>query len=321
MKVLVTGGSGYLGSVLVPLLIEKGHDITVLDKLLYRKETEAKLVVGDIRNEKLMNDLIKKNNAVIHLAGLVGDQLCDMDKNSAININFLATKNIANMCKKNKIKLIFASTCSVYGSQPQTMLRETSVTAPLSVYGLAKLAAEDSIMSLKNQNFKPTIFRMGTLFGYSPRMRFDLVINIFIAQAIKDKKITIYGGKQWRPFLNVKDASEGYLLALESDKFGIFNLGGFNFQIEKIGDIIKKKLNCELKIIKELEDKRNYKVSSKKAEKKIGVKFKGNIESTIDIIKSKFDDKTIDDYTRPIYSNFKSYVCDSDMKRLVSDAK
>lgn len=317
MKICVTGGTGYVGSVLVPNLIKLGYDVVVLDKNLFNKKSEAKLIVGDIRDYDLVEKTIKDVDGVIHLAALVGEPLCDLDKDAAINMNFMATKNIANVCKKNNIKLIFVSTCSVYGAQPEAMLTEQSEVAPVSVYGVSKVAAEEAILRLMDDNFKPLIFRMGTLFESSPRMRFDLVINLFIGKAIQEKEITVFGGEQWRPFLHIKDIIDAYDRALNSSLGGVYNLGGENLQIMKVADIIKEHLGCNVKTIKELVDKRNYRVSSEKAKKELGVSFRHNIKTAIDEIKGAYNSGEITDYKNFKYSNAKAYMQSESVRKLI----
>jgi nucleoside-diphosphate-sugar epimerase len=320
MKVCVTGGLGYFGSVLVPELIKNNHDVVVLDKNLFDKKSDAEVVTGDIRDSKLVEKTLQGSDAVVHLAAMVGQPICDLDKESAININFLATKNIANICKKMGIKLIFASTCSVYGAKPRDMLTEQSGIAPLSVYGMSKIAAEESILRLMDEDFKPIIFRMGTLFGYSPRMRFDLVINLFVGKAIQEKEITVFGGNQWRPFPHLIDAALVYEKALSSKASGIYNLGGNNFQISEIAEIIREHTGCDVKTIKELEDKRNYRVSSEKVKKEFGISFKNDIKTAIGEIKNAFESGRITNYKSEKYNNAKAYTKSEKIRRLIKEA-
>lgn len=322
MKICVTGGLGYIGRVLVPELIKRNHSVVVFDKNLFNIKSggKAEVVIGDIRDYDSVEKALKDIDGVIHLAALVGEPLCNLDKESSIDINFRATKNIADVCKKNNIKLVFASTCSVYGAQPQVLLTEQSEVVPLSIYAEAKVAAEKAILELVDENFKPVIFRMGTLFGYSPRMRFDLVINLFIGKAIQEKEITVFGGNQWRPFLHIKDIADAYEKALNSDLGGIYNLGGENFQIIKIAEIIKESLGCNVKIIKELEDKRNYRVSSEKAEKGFGVSFKNSVQTAIDEIKDAYESGEITDYKKFKYNNAKTYTQSEDVRKMIKEA-
>jgi len=313
MKILVTGGAGYLGCVLVPELLKKGYSVKIIDNLLYKykpnflKETE--FIKSDINNQKILFNSLKDVDVVIHLAALVGDQVCDLNKDLAIKTNFLTTERLATLCKKMNIKLIFASTCSVYGaSKTQNLITEESKVVPLSIYSLSKLAAEESILRLANKDFKPIVFRMGTIHGYSPRMRFDLVGNTFIAKAIQEKKISVYGGNQWRPLSHIKDIVKAYLNAINSNKSGVFNLGGKNYRIIDLAKSIASYIPCEIITYKELKDLRNYKVSSKKAQKSLGIQFEHGIEESIKEIKSAYESGLIKDYKDKIYSNVKAFL-------------
>lgn len=313
MKILVTGGAGYLGCVLVPELLKKGYSVKIIDNLLYKykpnflKETE--FIKSDINNQKILFNSLKDVDVVIHLAALVGDQVCDLNKDLAIKTNFLTTERLATLCKKMNIKLIFASTCSVYGaSKTQNLITEESKVVPLSIYSLSKLAAEESILRLADKDFKPIVFRMGTIHGYSPRMRFDLVGNTFIAKAIQEKKISVYGGNQWRPLPHIKDIVKAYLNAINSNKSGVFNLGGKNYRIIDLAKSIASYIPCEIITYKELKDLRNYKVSSKKAQKSLGIQFEHGIEESIKEIKSAYESGLIKDYKDKIYSNVKAFL-------------
>jgi nucleoside-diphosphate-sugar epimerase len=304
MRVLVTGGAGYLGTVLIEELLKKNHEIKVIDNLMfgYReilKNTE--LINSDITKMEHFGDILKNVDSVIHLAAIVGDVAADMNRDYSIKLNFLATERLAKACKKYNKRFVYASTCSVYGDQKDREINEESGISPVSVYALTKFAAEESIMKLSDNNFNPIIFRMGTLFGLSHRMRFDLVINLFIAKALQEEKITVFGGKQWRPFVHIRDVCDFYIKAIANDSGGIFNIGGTNYTINQVAEIIKNNINCNIEIRKELEDKRNYIVSSKKAINEFEINFKKDIKFAIDEIKNA----KLGNYKNPIYNNSK----------------
>ncbi|MEX2704317.1 MAG: NAD-dependent epimerase/dehydratase family protein, partial [Candidatus Freyrarchaeum guaymaensis] len=166
---------------------------------------DFEFIKGDICNINDVMDAIRDIDAVVHLAAIVGDPSCTRIPERAIGINYLATKALAETSKYFQVnRFIFASTCSVYGTSPvpDALLSEESTTNPLSLYAEMKLKAEQALREIADGNFSPTILRFGTLYGVSPRMRFDLVINLLTAKAIFDKKITIEGGLQWRPFVH-----------------------------------------------------------------------------------------------------------------------
>src|SRR3989338_6416000 len=186
MKVLVTGGAGYLGTVLVNKLLRKGYKVTVLDNLLFGnylgKHKNMKIIDGDIRNLVTVVKALNDADAVIHLASIVGDQAGDLEQRTTIEINYLATKNIAELCQLYGKRFIYPSTCSVYGERSEKVVKENArLIKPISLYGQTKLRSEQGIADSCNDY---TILRLGTLFGLSPRMRFDLAINLFAAKAI-----------------------------------------------------------------------------------------------------------------------------------------
>jgi nucleoside-diphosphate-sugar epimerase len=304
MNVLVTGGLGYLGSVLVPKLIQNGFKVRVLDSLIYgnflNPTEDFELIEGDIRNHDLLLKATEGVDAVIHLAGIIGDSAANLDKELTINVNYLATKQLADLCGKKGLKLVFSSTCSVYGARPNEMITEKSKIAPLSLYATSKLIAEEAIRkSCKDY----VIFRLGTLFGLSPRMRFDLVINRFITQAIQDRKITVFGGQQRRPFVHVQDVSAIFVKALNGAADGIYGLGGTNYKIMDVASIIKQKSGCIVNVTSDSNDQRDYAVDSALAEKALGFRSTKNIEFAVDEIGEAYAKGKIRDYRAPIFNN------------------
>jgi nucleoside-diphosphate-sugar epimerase len=311
MKVCITGGLGYLGSKLTEKLVNEGFEVSIIDSELYGTYlknhllNKVKIVKEDIlnsRNDEVQNT-IKDSDVVIHLAGIVGDPACDLFKGKSIDINVNGTKSIIKLCEKFNKKLIFASTCSVYGAcDKDSILTEKSKILPLSIYALSKYTCEGEI---KRSKLNYTIFRMGTLYGASPRMRFDLVVNTFIGKALFGGGIEIFGGDQYRPFLHLDDACNFYLRCIEKNIFPnkIFNIGGNNFKIVEVGKEIEKRLNCNAKIIKEIKDPRNYKVDSSLAMKTFGLKFKRNIPYAIEEIREAVSSGLISTNCDPIYNN------------------
>ncbi len=238
-KVLIIGGAGFLGSVLCRKLLDKKYKVKVLDNLIYGDEGIRNLyqdenfefLEGDVRNISDVVKAVKGVDAVIHLAAIVGDLASSLDTEKTIEINYLSVKTAAEVCKFNQInKFLFASSCSLYGASRNLgeRLEESSPLNPVSLYAQTKFISERGIASLADENFSPTIFRFATLYGVSPRMRFDLVINLLTAKALQDRKITIFGGKQWRPNLSVSDASLACLKWIESS---IEKSGGDNHKI------------------------------------------------------------------------------------------
>ena len=246
----------------------------------------------------------RRNLRLIHYGEAEAVGLCKVlgVKNLAVDTNLNGTKILVDLCKKYRKKIIFASTCSVYGASNK-ILKENSKVLPLSIYALSKLAAENYI---EKRKVNYIIFRMGTIFGYSSRMRFDLVINRFIADALKKGEIKIFGGEQWRPFLYIRDALRFYEKALEMENFlnEIFNLSSFNMKILRLAKEIKKMTKCQIDIIKEIRDPRNYRVDTKKAEKTFRIKGEYNsLKRGIKEIKDNIENGSIRDPDDYIYSN------------------
>ena len=322
MRVLVTGGGGYLGSILSRKLLTKGYKVRVADALWYGKEPiqecinneNFELVNTDIRNLIDTVGALKNVDAVIHLASIVGMPASSIEPRTSEEINYLATKNIAELCQLHKIETyIFASTCSVYGSQPDKLITEKSEVDPLDYYAKQKFLSERAIGWL---NRAPTILRFGTLFGLSPRMRFDLVINLFIAQAKINKEVTVFGGNQYRPFLHVDDAAESLVFALEKNLTGTYNVISENLTILQAAEKIKETLDCRINISNENIDNRNYKVSADKI-KQMGFQPKKNIGFAIKEIVEAIENKIITNFMEDKYSNYKTLFGSKDMQEKV----
>lgn len=323
-KVLVMGCAGYLGSLLTRKLLFKGYVVNGLDNLTYGdygiRELYGKknfnFVEGDIRDVNVLMQSIKGCDAVIHLAAIVGDPACKLDAEETISINYLATKMITDVCKYNQInRLLFASTCGVYGASgtPDARLTEDSSLNPVSLYAEMKLKSELAIMEAIDDNFSPTIFRMATLYGYSPRMRFDLVVNILTAKAVTEGKITIFGGNQWRPLLHVADAGEAYIRCLEAPleevRGQILNVGSNeqNFKISELGTLLQSVIpSAQIESSGDIADERNYNVAFDKASEVLGYRTEKTIQDGVLEIKHAFDDGTIGDYRDKRYSNYES---------------
>lgn len=311
MKILLTGGAGYLGSVLARKLLASGHHVRILDNFLFGKDSikdiqdnkKLEVVQGDIRDLAIVGRSLKDIDSVIHLASIVGTQSAELDPKTSMEINFMATRNIAELCKIYKIEqFIFASTCSVYGAQPDQLIAENSEVNPLDSYGLSKFQSERAILQAYDY---PTILRLGTLFGASYRMRFDLAINLFIAQAMNKEKITVFGGEQWRPFLHVDDAAEAFAFAVENKMEGIYNVIWKNLTINQMAKDVKKLVPTRIDLSKDIIDKRDYRVSGKKLER---FDFKAN--KGISYAVKEFKTEILNDvknYKQDRYSNYKSF--------------
>jgi len=321
MKILLTGGSGYLGSILTRKLLANGHNVRILDNFLFGKDSlkeiqnnkKLELVDGDIRDLSIVGKSLKGIDSVIHLASIVGTQSAELDPKASMEVNFMATRNIAELCKIYKIKqFIFASTCSVYGAQPDQLIAENSEVNPLDSYGLSKFQSERAILQAYDY---PTILRLGTLFGASHRMRFDLAINLFIAQAMNKEKLTVFGGDQWRPFLHVDDAAEAFSFAVENKMEGTYNVIWKNLTINQMAKNVKKIIPSEINISKNIVDKRDYRVTGKKLEH-FGYKAKKDIVFATKEFKLKILED-VKNYKQDKYSNYKSFFNSKTIQRKV----
>jgi len=334
-KVLVIGGAGYLGSIICRKLIENGYMVRVLDNLMYGDEgikdlynhPKFEFIKGDIRNLQVVVECLKRMDAVVHLAAIVGDPASALNPQETIEINYLSTKMIAEVCKYYQInRFIFASTCSVYGASPtpEARINEESPLNPVSLYGEMKLKSEKGILQLADENFLPTVLRMASLYGLSPRMRFDLVVNLVTAKATFDKKITIFGGAQWRPNLHVKDAAEAFIKCLEAPiekiRGTIFNVGSNdqNHQIKELGEIIHSIIpNSEIITDEENVDSRDYNVAFDKINRVLNYKTRHTIEEGVVEIRDAIEKGIFKDYNDDKYSNYKFLL----MENCYSDEK
>lgn len=299
-RVLVTGGAGYVGSLLVPALIGKGYDVTVLDWFIFEpilfadlKSDNLKKIKGDIRDRELIKKLLHDSDAVIHLAGMSNDPSAVINPKVTEDINFRATVDLAKIAKNLGVKrMIIASSASVYGIQDKPATEQTT-PHPLTIYSKCKLWSEENILPLNDNNFTATAVRPATLSGYAPRMRLDLVVNNMTSQAVVNKKLKVLGGDQYRPNLSVKDMVEVYCRLLELDSRIIggktYNISESNLTIKEIANeiqLILKDKNIEIEML-ESDDKRSYWVDSSRAKNELDFKPKYDVrDSIIGIVKA-----------------------------------
>lgn len=315
--ILVTGGAGYIGSHLVRKLLSRGYKVNVLDNLSYGKDGISDLlknpglnfIEGDICNVK---DVVRGMNGVscvIALAAIVGDPACELSHEDTISTNYQSTKILVEIAKYYKVKrIVFASSCSVYGADTNSILDEDSELRPVSLYAMTRIMSEQVLLN-NHEVVVPVILRLGTVFGVSGRMRFDLVINILSAKAAVEKKIQIYGGNQWRPFIHVQDAADVFILAAEApeDKVGgeVFNVGSneLNIRINGLTAIVKSVVpDTEIEIKQEIEDVRDYRVNFDKVYKILEFKPRFNIEDGVKEVVDFLCENKID-YRDDVYYN------------------
>ncbi|MGE4231831.1 MAG: NAD-dependent epimerase/dehydratase family protein [Bacteriovoracia bacterium] len=314
-NILVTGGAGYLGSVLVPMLLEQGYHVRMIDCFYFGDEhlksilnhPNLEVIRDDILNHENHPNLFKNIDCVVHLAGVSNDPTSDLDPNLTVRVNYFATISLARRAKTEGVPhFIFMSSCSVYGGGGNQKLTETSETGPLTLYALTKLQSEPGLLKLCSPDFSVTIFRLATLFGYSPRMRFDLAINVMVKRAIQGLDIMVNGGgEQYRPFLHVRDAAEAIEFAIRSEKNKIsgeiYNVGrdDMNYTIANLAKEIHHAFpKVNLKTVPQNADLRSYNVSFDKIKSKLGFMPKRVLKDAIlEIVNAnkKGDLKNMDD--------------------------
>lgn len=324
-SVLIVGGAGYIGSVLTRRLISSGWSVRVLDKLLYGEDSlkglddrKFTLIHGDAGVIDNIIRAIEGVDAVVYLAELVGDPACSLAPQSTLKTNYLAVTAMAHLCSHLNIsRFVYTSSCSVYGASlnSEDFLSEKSALNPLSLYARMKASAEQAILSicaLPNPLFVPTILRLGTVFGYSYRPRFDLVINAFVKNAMQKGVIEVFGGKQWRPHIHVSDVAEAVLKVLNAPfdnvRGQIFNVGSnqMNCTIDDLADKVKDVFpNVEIVKKNSITDQRNYRVNFEKIEKILKFKASVGIKEGIIQLKDALRHKDLADLDDAKYSNLK----------------
>lgn len=284
MKVLVTGGAGYIGSILSRILLEKGYDVTCLDRLFFGTDPikditdKIRLVKDDIRWFK--PEILKGIDAVFDLASLSNDPSGELEPQKTLEINYMGRVRVAKLSKKYRVsRYVLASTCSVYGFQEEILTEESSLN-PLTTYAKANMLAEKEIQPLADKSFTVTALRQATVYGLSPRMRFDLAINGMTLGFFKNGKIPIMrDGEQWRPFIHVKDTSNVFMKVLEADpelvNGQVFNAGSNeqNIQIFNLAKLIAESINLPFNYEwYGSPDKRSYRVSFNKIKETLNFK-------------------------------------------------
>jgi nucleoside-diphosphate-sugar epimerase len=275
MNILVTGGAGYLGSVLIPKLLVRGHKVRSLDIGYFGVEhiramrPAVEIVRDDIRavlaDAATTESMLKDIEVVIHLAAISNDPSAELNPRLTEEVNFEATRDLALACKARGIRFIFSSSCSVYGEAPGEV-DEDGKTNPLTAYAKSKVDSDEFLLSITDESWRPAILRNGTLFGYSPRMRFDLVINIFSYCSTLYNEVRVFGdGQQWRPFLHVADCARAFIYYTENPdhKHVICNIAHENFRVvDLIGIFQGINPACQPVYVKlDNPDNRNYHVS------------------------------------------------------------
>lgn len=315
--VLVVGGAGYIGSLVIEKLLARGYRIRLLDNLVYGDQAIRELlnnprlefIEGDCRNIQDVVRAMANVRNIIHLAAIVGDPACAEDGENASQINYAATRMLAEIAAGHGIeRFVFASTCSVYGASDNVM-DEKSETNPISLYAQTKLQSEHVLLDARSKSFHPTILRFATVFGLSRRPRFDLVVNLLTAKAMQEGVITIYNGEQWRPFIHVQDVAEAvvevFLAPLESVSGEVFNVGDdrLNYTLRQVAGKISEQLPQTHVEHVQNSDRRNYRVSFQKIHEQVGFRARRTLEAGIAEIIEAYRSGQISNYCQPAYNN------------------
>lgn len=300
MKILVTGGAGYIGCILVPMLLREGYSVRILDNLMYNQSVlleyfrlteEFDFIMGDVRKQADVRNAMKDMDMVIHLAALVGYPICDNHPETAKQVNYEGTSNVND--ERGVLPLIYPSSGSVYGDLPD-LCTEDSETKPLSLYSKTKLWAENTIVNTHRKG-DYIIFRPATAFGISPRMRLDLLVNDFTYTAYTKKNLTVYQPDARRTFIHIYDFARALLYGVKNFKRmknEIYNLGANNLNLSKRDVVNAIHRHCDFYShyanIGEDPDKRDYKVSYDKLEK-VGFKSSMSLDDGIEELLKGFN--------------------------------
>ena len=281
-KILITGGAGYIGTVLTNELLKKGYKPDIADTLWYGNYLSEEVQVNKVNILELTQKEVEPYDVVIFLGGVSNDPMAEYKPCINFSENLASPSYLAYITRKaaadtkTQKRFIYASSCSVYGyTSNELMSEEDAVPPPHFPYGISKLGGERSVMSLEDEYFRPIALRKGTVGGWSPRMRFDLVVNVMTKFALLNKNITVHNPSLWRPLVDIRDVVQAYIRSIESniDITGIYNVSYDNYTIGRLADEIKDQFNefgINISIeTQNKEDLRNYKVSTDKAKKEL----------------------------------------------------
>ena len=309
MRILIAGGAGYLGSVLIPKLLERGYRVDVVDLFWFGNHLPDE--VGILHKDifALTVDDLHGYDQVIFLAGLSNDPMAEFSPSKNFVFNAAAPAYLAYIAKKAAVKrCIYACSCSVYGYTENELFDESRPVVSSYPYGISKLQGEQAVMYLKDRDFSVISLRKGTVCGYSPRMRLDLIINTMFKCALRDRTITVNNPSIWRPILSIEDAASAYIRAVEANQSisGIFNIASGNYTVGEIGDLVKMAIEDQLGlrvnlVIKHIQDYRNYKVSIEKAANILSFHPHDDVRSIVSNLianRAKFQD-----WDNPFYYN------------------
>jgi nucleoside-diphosphate-sugar epimerase len=336
-SILVVGGAGYLGAVLAEELLCRGYAVTIFDRLFFgdfgldRIRDRVRLLAGDVRS--LPPSVLDNVSAIINVSGLSNDPTAEYNPVANYQMNTVAAKKLGDMAKRQGIeRYILASSCSVYDvgvadEERDVLLTEESPVQPRAAYALSKLAGERELLAIQDERFSPVILRMGTLFGFSGRMRYDLVVNTFVKDAFRKGCLTLhYGGQMWRPLCDVRDAARAYIMALEAETSAVagqvFNVVTENFRISELALRVREALRekdipVEIKSAFEYTGVRNYRVSGKKILRALNFKPVITVEESVKNMADRIREYGYDDFDNDRYYNIRWMKLLEQVKRTI----
>lgn len=322
MNVLVTGGAGYIGSTLVPMLLDRGHRVRVLDALQHGGQPLLGVWAnpafefrrGDVRDAQAVREATAGMDAVVHLAAIVGDPACARNPDDARAVNREASLALMDACRAAGVRrFIFASTCSNYGrmADPTSYVEESSELRPVSLYAETKVAVEQAALAAApTDSLCSTMLRFATVFGVSPRMRFDLTVNEFTLEMLRKEKLVVFGEQFWRPYVHVRDAAraiEAVLAAPEAQVCGqVFNVGDTeqNYQKQTLVELIHPYApRAVVEYVHKQEDPRDYRVSFAKIHDHLGFEITRTVPDGIREVAELVTTGVVQDFDEPRYRN------------------
>ena len=303
-RIFITGGAGYVGAVLVPHLLNKGYEVTVLDLMIYgehvlEKHSNLNAVKGDIRDQGLLKRLIPGHDVVIHLACISNDPSFEMNPELGKSINLDAFRPLVEISKKSGVKrFLYASSSSVYGIKDEPNVHEEMELEPLTDYSIFKADCEKILAEYQSDDFTTATIRPATVCGYSPRQRLDVVVNILTNLAYHKREISIFGGGQLRPNIHIKDMVEAYMVLLRAPKEKIagqiYNAGYENQSVKDIAETVKNTVGDDVKLVtSHSDDNRSYHISSKKIQTELGFQATHTIRDAVEDLCKAFDNNLL----------------------------